>query len=60
MSNYQISLMNMYHTYPPNFTIAVNGHRALRNTVVQFTFKGGVTTLETEVALMIPHKNTSE
>ena len=52
--------MKMYHTYPPNFTIAVNGHRALHNTVVQFTFKGCVTTLETEVALMIPHKNTSE
>lgn len=32
--------MNRLHTYPPNFTIAVNGYSATGTSFVEFEFEG--------------------
>ena len=39
-SNYEMNTMNRLHRYPPNFTIAINGHRATANSCVEFDFEG--------------------
>lgn len=37
---YEINRMNRLHTYPPNFTIAVNGYSATGTSFVEFEFEG--------------------
>lgn len=47
--------------FPPNFTIAVNGHYATHNCTVEFDFRGAVQTdLVYEISLMLPRRHTSK
>ena len=61
VNSFESSMMNRYHTYPPNFTIVVSGHQATGNSIVEFAFKGvAQSELVYEIPLMLPRKATSE
>lgn len=38
--SFQTGEMSMRHTYPPSFTIVIDGHRAIQESFVTFEFKG--------------------
>ena len=49
--NFQTGEMNICHTYPPSFTIVIDGHRAIQESFATFEFKG---TLPTRLVYEIP------